>query len=204
MSEIAVTIKAPDLRVLEVRITGTSPYMQHRFANKAQIMEDQMLGTTARGKKKHKARDFQADYENAKHISEDGWCGIPASSFRNALISACRIANFQMTKAKLSVFVESDGMCAKDSTPLVRIYGDVARIDMAVRNQTGVADIRSRPIWRKWHATVRIRHDNDQFKYQDVLNLLMRAGMQVGIGEGRPDSKESAGLGFGLFTVEQG
>jgi len=31
--------------------------------------------------------------------------------------------------------------------------------------------------------------------------LLARVGMQVGIGEGRPDSKNSAGMGWGLFEV---
>jgi len=37
---------------------------------------------------------------------------------------------------------------------------------------------------------------------EDVVNLIARVGMQVGIGEGRPDSKASAGLGFGLFEIE--
>jgi hypothetical protein len=41
----------------------------------------------------------------------------------------------------------------------------------------------------------------DQFKMADVLNLVSRCGMQVGIGAGRPDSKASAGCGFGLFNV---
>jgi len=27
-------------------------------------------------------------------------------------------------------------------------------------------------------------------------------GLQVGIGEGRPDSKNSAGMGWGMFTIE--
>jgi hypothetical protein len=188
--------------VVEVRIRGTAPYMQHRFSKKAEIMAKQEQGTTARGKKQHAARDFEKDYEDAKHVSTDGWCGIPAPALRAALISACRIANFQMTKAKLSVFVEADGMCAKDGTPLVRLVGEPEMVTMPVRNETGVVDIRSRPLWREWSATLRLRHDNDQFKYQDVLNLLMRAGMQVGIGEGRPDSKKSAGMGYGLFTVE--
>lgn len=35
-----------------------------------------------------------------------------------------------------------------------------------------------------------------------MVNLLSRAGLQVGIGEGRPDSKKSAGMGYGLFTVD--
>ena len=37
--------------------------------------------------------------------------------------------------------------------------------------------------------------------HADVVNLIARVGIQVGIGEGRPDSKMSAGLGYGLFEL---
>jgi len=30
---------------------------------------------------------------------------------------------------------------------------------------------------------------------------MSRVGLQVGVGEGRPDSKASAGLGNGLFVI---
>lgn len=65
----------------------------------------------------------------------------------------------------------------------------------------GVADIRWRPMWEQWSAKVRVRWDANQFSAQDVVNLLSRAGMQVGIGEGRPDSKASNGMGWGMFEV---
>ena len=42
----------------------------------------------------------------------------------------------------------------------------------------------------------------DQFTDEDVINLLTRAGQQVGVGEGRPYSKSSNGLGYGLFTIK--
>ena len=52
-----------------------------------------------------------------------------------------------------------------------------------------------------WKAKIRIRFDADQFSTQDITNLLARAGEQVGIGEGRPDSKNSAGMGWGCFRI---
>jgi hypothetical protein len=52
-----------------------------------------------------------------------------------------------------------------------------------------------------WSATLRVKFDADQFTVTDVVNLLSRAGGQVGIGEGRPDSKESAGMGWGTFRI---
>jgi hypothetical protein len=72
---------------------------------------------------------------------------------------------------------------------------------MAVRNETGVVDLRVRPMWREWEAVVRINFDADQFTLTDITNLLQRVGMQVGLGEGRPDSRKSAGLGWGTFQL---
>lgn len=120
------------------------------------------------------------------------------------MISACRLVGFKMTVAKLSVFVEADGLDADDGTPLVRIIGgEPERNEMVARNETGVADLRIRPMWRDWGARLRIRYDAGQFTMADVINLLHRAGAQVGVGEGRPDSRSSAGMGFGLFEVVQ-
>jgi hypothetical protein len=39
------------------------------------------------------------------------------------------------------------------------------------------------------------------FSLDDISNLLMRVGLQVGLGEGRPDSKKSAGMGWGTFEI---
>jgi len=47
-----------------------------------------------------------------------------------------------------------------------------------------------------------VNFDADQFTVQDVTNLMQRVGMQVGIGEGRPDSRDSAGLGWGTFCLK--
>lgn len=204
--EKVITIAPPNFQTAEFHITGTAPYVQNKFSQKAQ---DQMkaaheAGSTGKKGNKREAKDFRACYEGAKHKTEKGWCGIPAPAFRNAMVSACRIVGFHMTKAKLSVFVEADGFDKDDSTPLVRItHGEAEYTEMPVRNETGVVDIRARPKWAEgWKATLRVRFDADQFTLQDVTNLLMRVGAQVGVGEGRPDSKKSCGMGWGLFAID--
>jgi hypothetical protein len=106
-----------------------------------------------------------------------------------------------MTLAKLSTFVEADGWDKQDGIPLVRIYGKSDVYTAHTRNATGVVDVRSRPMYKDWAAKLRVRFDMDQFKTIDVVNLVSRCGLQVGIGAGRPDSKASAGCGFGLFQV---
>lgn len=197
-----VQIAAPRLRTVEFAIKGTAPYVQARFSAKAmQAMASKMLaGSVSRKGKQREARDFEDDYKQAQHVSVEGWRGIPAGAFRQAMISACRLVGFRMTLAKLSVFIEADGFDSVDGVPLVRIEGEPQRLDMAVRNATGVADIRVRPIWREWSAKLRVRYDEDQFSIDDITNLVLRVGTQVGIGEGRPDSRESAGLGWGTFA----
>lgn len=200
-----ITISAPNLHTLGLRIVGVSPYMQAKFSEKSRqaMMAKQAAGSVAKKGAKREARDFDADFRAAQHRAGEGWAGIPAAALRNACIDACRMVGFQMTRAKMSVFVEPDGFDVSDGTPLVRLDAkEPERTDMATRNATGVVDIRTRPMWREWAADVRLTFDADQFTAQDVTNLLARAGLQVGIGEGRPFSKSSAGLGFGLFRVE--
>lgn len=199
-------ISAPDMRELHTKIIGTSPLMIARFSHKAmeQIMAKHEAGSSARKGKSRDARNFDEDFQNARHISMEGWDGIHAGAFRSGMISACRLVGFKMTLAKLSLFVLSDGYDRIDSTPLIRIHGgDPVRSDMPVRNATGVIDIRTRPVWHNWSCNIRIQYDGGQFKAGDVLNLLSRVGAQVGVGEGRPDSRESAGIGFGLFRIEE-
>lgn len=199
-----VTIKAPSIVKAKFKIVGTAPYVQLRFSEKAinTMIEKHKLGSQANKKKAKEARDFDADFESAKHISTDGWSGIPASAFRNGLISACRLVGFKMTLAKLSVFVEGDGFDRVDAVPLIKIDGKAEPHIMHARNATGVCDIRVRAKFWPWSADVNVSYDSDQFTAADVANLLLRVGQQVGIGEGRPDSKNSGGMGWGTFTVE--
>lgn len=200
-----ITIPPPNIKRVTFRIKGTAPYMQHRFSQKAMqtMIDKQKAGSQGKKGKLKEPRDFDADYKAAMHISEKGWHGIPAPAFRGALISACRLVGFKMTLAKLSLFIEADGLDEVDGTPLVKIEGTPEKNIGPVRNETGVCDIRVRPMWRQWNATVKIRFDADQFKVDDVANLLQRAGEQVGIGEGRPDSKMSYGMDYGTFTLEK-
>lgn len=200
----AVSIPAPKFRIAEFKIVGTAPFVMHKFSQKAktQIIATQQAGSQAKGKKVREPKDFDSIYEGAKHISKEGWCGIPAGAFRNAMISACRTVGFKMTHAKLAAFVLQDGIDADDGTPLVRIYGEPKKHTAHARNDNGSIDIRIRPMWEEWHATVRVRYDSEMFSHKDVTNLMMRVGQQVGIGEGRPDSKNSAGMGWGLFDLE--
>lgn len=199
-----ITIPAPNMQTAVFGIVGIAPLMTARFSKKMELMAKMAEGKTAGSKRGNReARDYEKEAEDAAYRAESGEYGVNAASFRNGMISACRLVGFKMTLAKLSLFVEADGYDARDGTPLVFIEGKWEANSMHVRNATGVVDVRTRPQWAPgWKATLRVRFDADQFQVGDVANLLARVGLQGGIGEGRPDSKSSAGLGYGLFALE--
>lgn len=201
IKEETCVISPPKFGITDFYIEGTAPLVVERFSKKIELMMKMAEGKSAGSKKNRDARDYEKEAEDARYRSQDGWEGMNAAAFRCAMISACRLVGFKMTLAKLSTFVEADGFDKNDGVPLVRIFGESHTYTAHTRNATGVVDVRSRPMYRNWAARLRVRYDTDQFKMVDILNLVARCGMQVGIGAGRPDSKASAGCGFGLFQV---
>ena len=200
-----VRVVAPNLKKITLEIQGTAPLVMHKFSQKAkQAMLDTMSTPKAEKKSRRERppRDYDAELIEAQHISTEGWVGMPCPAFRAACIAACRLCGLVMTQAKLSLFVLPDGFDSDDGTPLVKlVVGAPEKHEIAVRLETGVFDIRVRPMWREWGAGVTIEYDADLITADSIANLLDRAGRQVGIGEGRPFSKLSVGMGWGTFRV---
>lgn len=198
----SIEIEPIKQQVVSFVIEGTAPYLQQKFSAKAakDIEDRQKLGELSKNSKKRKPRDFDADYENSKHVSTEGWLGIPAMAIKAAMVSACKLTGVPMTRAKLLFNALPDGFDNESFDPLIRIEGKCEMHKHHVRIKN-VCDIRARAIFPKWRATVRIQYDRSCIGPDSILNLLYRAGVQVGIGEGRPDSKQSVGMGLGTFSV---
>lgn len=202
-------ITAPNLMTANFVVFGSSPYVQNKFSAKAKAMmkAKQEAGSTAKKGAKRDAKNFQECYEESQYRPSGAtWPNgaIPATAFKAAMVAACRLVDFKMTDAKQCVHVEADGYDPEEGVPLVKITkGKPRYFEQAVRNESGVADIRARPLWDEgWEATVRITFDADRFTISDVANLLLRAGTQVGIGEGRMASRKCVGLGWGAFRIK--
>lgn len=204
--EGVAVIKPANIVRTTLRVRGTAPLVINNFSFKARqkMMADMATPKSAKkAKTERPPRDYDDDFMQARHISTEGWDGIACPAFRAAMIDACRTVGLVMTKAKMSVFVIPDGFDEQDGTPLVRIdAAEPERTESLVRNDNGSADIRIRPMWREWAANVTVEFDADMITPDSVVNLLDRAGRQVGVGEGRPFSKNSVGQGWGTFTVE--
>lgn len=201
------TIPAPRFGYGTFPVNGVDgPMVIHRFSlkTKNEMREKMEAGKVAASRKNRSPKDMELTCNEARYISAEGWDGFNASSVRKAMISACRLVNYKMTLAKMSIFVIADGYDAKEpQIPLIRIYGKHVRQDDMARVETGQPYVTTRPAYHGWKARIRIRWDMDQFSLEDITNLLSRVGMQVGLGEGRHDSKNSAGMGWGCFELEQ-
>jgi len=201
-----VTIAPPDFQTACFNIKGTAPLVIHKFSAKSrrQMLEKHMAGAQAKKGKAREAKVPEDLFNEARHISTAGWDGIPAASFRKAMIGACRLVDFKMTLARIGFFIEADGFDNDEGTPLIKILGGAPKnLEMIVRNETGVPDVRFRPQWLEWGAKLRVRFDAGLFSLSDITNLVARAGGQCGIAEGRPSSG-SGGMGWGLFEIVKG
>jgi hypothetical protein len=203
--EGVAVIKPANIIRTTLKIKGTAPLVQNKFSHKQKqkMMEDMATPKSAKkARTERPPRNYDSDFIQAQHLTKDGKNGIPCTAFRAAMIDACRTVGLVMTKAKMSVFVIPDDFDADDGTPLVYINAKKPeRLESLVRNDNGSADIHIRPMWREWTASVSVEFDADMITPESVVNLLDRAGRQVGVGEGRPFSKNSVGQGWGTFTV---
>jgi hypothetical protein len=200
-----VSIPAPNFQVAQFRITGTAPLVVHRFSakTKEQMKQKMETGKASSSRKNREAKATDDLFNESRYTSAEGWDGFNAAAVRAALISACRLVGFKMTLAKMSLFVIADGVDeAEPFIPLIRIHGaKPVKLESMARVETGAPYVTVRAAYYNWHSDVKIQWDADQFTITDVANLLSRVGVQVGLCEGRPDSKNSCGQGWGTFAV---
>jgi hypothetical protein len=196
-----ILIKELKLDVAQFTIEGTAPYVQLQFSEKARNEMAKNMTTKKGDKEKRSPRDFDEDYKNAFHVSGEGWHGIPATAFKNAMVDACRNTGQAMTQIKMVMFIHADGVDRIDGTPLIKINGKPHKVVHPVSNSGKVADLRVRAMWDTWSAVVKIEFDSSAISLTSVGNLLSRAGRLIGIGEGRPFSKKSCGMGWGTFRI---
>lgn len=203
-TEKAVQISRPNFARTTFVLRGTAPFVSNSFPDEAKEMmrAKQAAGSTAKKGCKREAKDFDAGFRGSMHRTDDGRPGINMTAFRQAMISACRLVGFKMTLAKLAFKIIPDAYDTGGNGIVLFTKGEPHHVEHAVRNETGVADIRARAMWDPgWEVALTVEYDQDMFTLTDLVNLIWRAGAQVGVGAGRPDSHASAGQGWGTFEV---
>lgn len=190
---MALKIEPIRIKRVEFGIVGLSPLIQHAWSDKGL---DMLRKTPAERRKVVKtARDPEAEAAAAAYRTETGDYGLPILAFKSALISAShKDIGLEKTLVRKSLFFP-----CQDANKCVPLDCDepVCREDI-VRVGVGQTDLRYRPEFQRWGATLVCEIDASALSEQDLVNLINRAGFGVGLCEWRPEK----GGEFGRFRLD--
>lgn len=181
---------------LEVEIEGITPYIPHKWSEKAKAM---MPGhpDKARVREAKGVREPEAEADACVYRLADGRVGIPATALKAAMVDACRhFDGVTMKEAKLQFYVVGEG--PEQLVPLTA--GEPHLREDTPRNANGGADLRYRYEYRDWRAKPQIRYLASRLDQESVVALL-DAGGRGGVGDWRPSAPKSATGTFGMFRV---
>ena len=190
-----ITLEPIEKTLMPVRIEGTSPFIQHKWDEKAlQMMRDKHAGIRV---KNRDARDPEQEFRNASYKLADGRYGFPAGGVKACLTGAAhKDIGLEKTLLKKSLFIRPDDF----ENNLVALETDepVMREDV-VRVGSGSTDLRYRPMFTTWAMTLKFEYDSKALTQSAILNLIERAGFGIGLGEWRPEK----GGEFGRFRLDR-
>lgn len=192
----AIQISRIGTERLLVPITGISPLIMHNFGAK---QRQKMLAGMQGVKTPKTNKDPQAEYEAAFHLLSDGTGGFPAAGFKLATVGAARFygGDVTMTALRQSMFFFGE-WSDKDPQQLVRIDGEVTMREDVVRVARGGTDLRYRPMYQQWKATLNIVYVKSMLTRDSLISLVDAGGMGVGVGEWRPER----GGDFGQYQID--
>lgn len=190
--EVVFQIPAPNIKLMQVKIQGTSPLIYHKWDEKAirMILDKQQK----KAPKAKEARNPEEEYEKSFYYDSEGNIAFPARNIKQAIVGSARFINgVPMTVLRGAIFVRGD----KDGMIKVDYEEKTMREDMVTIGM-GSADIRFRGQVDGWSMDIMVEYDADILSAEQVLNLLHRAGFSQGLGEWRPERNGE----FGTFSVE--
>lgn len=184
-----ITLEEMQQSVLTTRIIGISPFIQHKWSEKAiKMMRDKHAGVRV---KNRDVRDPEQEFRDAAYVCEDGRFGFPAGGVKSCLVGAAhKDIGLEKTLLKKSLFIIPDDpinnlIALETDDPLMR--------EDTVRVGAGTTDLRYRPEFRNWSMILNFEFDAQALTQQAILNLVQRAGFGIGLGEWRPDKSGEHG-----------
>lgn len=202
--DIAVTIPKIEVERVTVPIESLPPgLLTHRFGeDKRRQMAEAQQGKV-RSRVGRQPKDPEKEFHNSIYFignpnARNKRYGIPAISFKQAMVNGCRVIKaLSMAEARQMFFV----LGCEDDREHVEIdseFDPVMRED-PVRNASGVADLRYRAFWPEWTADLHVEFLAGTLTTEQVVNLINVAGWSSGVCEMRPQQK--IGGTFGRFQV---
>lgn len=198
-----IDLHAAQRRSLTVYLIGESPLIVHAWSKKARLM---MLAKQMGEKVPQIPKSPNRDFVESLYYLDTGKYGFPATAIKNAMVTACTSAQKEITKvaAKQSFYVKGEAghmigasgfETPVDMVPVVSPNPPSMREDAVRIGMT--SDLRYRGQFTPWAMIVEIIYNQSVVTQSTVLNLLDIAGMQVGVGEWRPERNGN----YGLFRI---
>ena len=186
-----IELPAMNIKLAEIFLVGDSPLISHKWSEKSkkEIRDKQQK----KAKTAKDIRDPNAEFEDSLYHIEGGGYGFPAVAFKAAAVNACsHVDGITKVHARGAFHI----MCE-----LVKIEGDepIQREDM-VRVGMGVADLRYRGEFKKWHCKIPVRYNANVLSLEQITNIFDTAGFSTGVGEWRPQKNGD----YGMFHVARG
>lgn len=195
-----IEIPAPNFREIVVTVRGRPPgLLSDRYGERTRELIKEREANPNRRQEKV-ARDPEAEFLGALYViaqanGKPTRYGFPGPAFHKAMIAAAgRFAGLKNMGPTLAgaITIEADLVELRASEPIMR------------EDPRSIKGQRSSLIYRawfeEWETDLPIRFDADLFTEKQVLNLIARAGEQVGVGNWRPEKKGN----FGRFEIVGG
>ena len=184
------------MKVYNVHIKGSSPYMQHRMDDvkleeweKQRHMIIERMGLNS---------PDQVRAEFHCYRNDSGQCYIPSAQIKAALIEAGKLVKGKVGSATKSMKNIVAGMFLVTPTEIVIPDYDAIDKRSAVNRNVKARIITIRPKWSEWEANFQLKVKNDTITIQMIQNIIQYAGEYIGIGSFRPTNNGE----FGCFDVK--
>lgn len=184
------------VETIRVPIIGTKPLYVHRFSEKA---KRQMLDAMQGRRTPKQPKDPEAEYQAAFYRMDDDSPGFPTLAFKQATVSAARFYGKEVTMTGLRQVLFFEGQIGQDGVPLTQIEGEAQMAEDVVRLGRNGTDLRYRPRFLDWKASLVVTYVKSALTRESVLSLIDAGGMGVGVGEYRVER----GGDFGCYRVDE-
>jgi hypothetical protein len=196
---VPVNIPQPQILDFGIGLIGVTPTISNAFPQKIRekLVADHMHMPEALIP--HEAKDPCANFSACIHYvkSKDGGVNfaMPGSSFKGAMVAACRMTNKKLDMASAKQFFQV--------IPFrVQMYGDEPIMcEHRVRNDNGGVDIRHRAMYCRWSVILPIRYHAGSISKESLIYLAELAGFGCGIGDWRIAAPKSPNGQMGAFRV---
>lgn len=182
------------MKTIGVEIRGITPLLIHRFTE-----QGEQPGNSR--KMKIDKVDPRAEAKKVAYIAADGTFYFSAAAITGCMGNAGSNHKMRGSRKSLRFVVPSAVRMTEDTVTILNGAGPAKDFEVDARPVTIPATkgrvMRYRPRFNEWGAKFSLMVNDDLLDIDTAHQLLNEAGMQVGIGDFRPDKRGP----FGTFRV---